>query len=109
MAQEIIFQWKVFSADITQKSFREVDKLVSNSYVIVEAVLARQKFIAIGTVEADQLLLEDFLAFNLRLGLVALVFFLHLSEMIALDVPVEIIFHFEKSFAVRALEHITFI
>lgn len=82
---------------------------MANSYVIVETVLARQEFIAIGTVEADQFFLENLLAIDLRLGLVALVFFLHLSKMIALDVPVEIIFHFEKSFTVRTLEHITFI
>lgn len=54
-----------FPANITQKSFREVDVLVTHADVVIEAVLAGEKFIAVRTVQSNQFLLEDFIAIHL--------------------------------------------
>lgn len=69
MTQQVILEWKIFSANVTQKALRVVDELMSHPDVIVEAVLAGQEFIAIRTIESHKFLFEDLIAVDFLLRL----------------------------------------
>jgi hypothetical protein len=84
---------------------------VANSDVVVETVLRRQELVAVGTVQPDEFLLKDFVAFNAGRSHSVLrsLFLVHLTEMEGFDVSVQIILHLEEAVAVRAFEHVTWI
>lgn len=79
---------------------------MSHSDVIVQAVLARQEFVAIRTVQTDEFLLKYLVPLHPRLRLRSFLLLLRLLQMIAFDVTVQIVFHFEQAAAVRAFEHV---
>lgn len=109
VSKKVIFQREIFSTDVTQEPLGVINEFVPNSNVIVKTVFAREKFIAVRTVEADEFFFENFIAINLRFSFCSLSFLEILLHVEAFDMAIEIILHLETSFTVLAFEHVAVI